>query len=158
MHLKSILMTVRTKFETQPEKTLLRKHQYHSSVLPIRHNRILGVLVASVYTNLLNVNIRYETAVGRGLSVDRAWADCPTSYVGLIEQEFYKSFIIVPLNDTNSVFLLWVACYKFVTVFPMFKIFLPPIQTVYKSREIYDLYQVKEYLFITYFCNCMFGS
>jgi hypothetical protein len=106
MHLKSVLMTVRTKFETQPEKTLLRKHQHYSSVLPIRHKGILGVLVASVYTNLLNVNIRYETAVGRGPSVDGAWADCPTSYVGLIEQEFYKSFIIVPLNDTNYVLLL----------------------------------------------------
>jgi hypothetical protein len=70
-----------------------------------------------------------------------------------------RSFTIVFLNDTNSISLMWVACYKFVIMIHVFKKFLPAIQTEFtKVTRTDDHFQDIVYLFITHLCNHMFGS
>jgi hypothetical protein len=54
----------------------------------------------------------------------------------------------VSLNDIHSGQLMWVTRYKFVTVIPQFKMFLPQIPAVYKSHKGLWSFQGKVYLFI----------
>jgi hypothetical protein len=55
------------------------------------------------------------------------------------------------INDTYSIQMLYVACWKLVTVIRIFKIFIPPIQEEFtKVTRIHAHFQDKVYSFIIF--------